>query len=200
MQHHGDGVKNQGRLDEALGWLRKAVAIDPSRPKSHGSLLCCMNYSWIDLAELLAEHRRAGSLYERGGAFPQYPALDPARPLRIGYVSPDFCRHPVAAFMQAVLQCHDQERFRTFVYSDRAIGDQITERLRGTVPCWRDAFGWTDAELAARIRADEIDILVELSGHTAHNRLAALVLRPAGPGQLPWLPLDNRAGIDRPSP
>jgi predicted O-linked N-acetylglucosamine transferase (SPINDLY family) len=96
--------------------------------------------------------------------------------------------------MEPVLRCHDQEHFETFVYSDRAVPDQVTQRLRGIVGNWREAFCWSDAELAARIRSDEIDILVELSGHTAQNRLGAVALRPA-PIQVSYLGYPSTTGL-----
>jgi predicted O-linked N-acetylglucosamine transferase (SPINDLY family) len=119
---------------------------------------------------------------------------DQGRRLRIGYVSADFWRHPVAAFMEPALRCHDRDNFQTFIYSDRTTPDSTTERLRTMVGHWRDAFGWTDAELAARMRADEIDILVELAGHTAQNRLGAVALRPA-PIQVSYLGYPSTTGL-----
>ena len=193
----GTVLKDQGRVDEAVAWLRKAASIDPLSPAAHGSLLCCLNYTPIDPAELLAEHRQAESLYSRNIVRlpPSRSMRNPGRTLRIGYVSADFWRHPVAAFMEPILQCHDRGQFQTFIYSDRASPDQTTQRLRTMVEHSRDAFGWTDAELASQIRADEIDILIELAGHTGQNRLGAVALRPA-PIQVSYLGYPSTTGLE----
>jgi predicted O-linked N-acetylglucosamine transferase (SPINDLY family) len=174
-------LKDQGRLDEALPLLRKSIEVDPTCAPAHSSLLYCLNYSHIDGPALLAEHRQWAAQHT-SDVVPLAPppsSRDPKRPLRIGYASPDFRRHPVAAFMEGVLRQYDRGQFQTFVYSESASVDDTTAQTRGLVTRWRDTFGWTDRELVDRVRADEIDILVELAGHTSQSRIRAFAFRPA---------------------
>ena len=113
---------------------------------------------------------------------------DPERRLRIGYLSPDFRRHAVAYFSEPLLAGHDREQFELFAYAHLEPGqaDAYTERFRSYVHHWRETYGMSDDELERRIRADGIDILVDLAGHTANHRLWVMLRRPA-PVQASWI-------------
>lgn len=139
-------------------------------------------------AERLAQAREWGRwAMARAGGMPDRPALADlsGRPLRIGYVSADFCRHPVGLFAKDVLAAHDPTRVTVFAYSAGTHHDAVTTAIRHA-STWRDVAGLDDAALAGRIRADAIDVLVDLSGHTAGSRLTAFALRPA-PVLVSWL-------------
>jgi predicted O-linked N-acetylglucosamine transferase (SPINDLY family) len=112
----------------------------------------------------------------------------------VGYVSPDFHAHPVGYLIQAALEHRDRDRFEIYCYYSRNLADALTERFRSLADHWCDCFALNDQELAQQIRADGIDILVDLAGHTAYNRLAAFALRPA-PVQLTWLGYFNTTGL-----
>ena len=101
------------------------------------------------------------------------------RRLKIGYLSPDFRGHPVAAFFEPVLAHHDAQAVEVHCYSTTHAPDATTERLRGMAHAWRDCKAMNDTQLAAQIEADGIDILVDLAGHTAQNRAAVLRAKPA---------------------
>lgn len=118
---------------------------------------------------------------------------DPGRRLRIGYVTADFREHSVAFFMLPVLAHHDPTQVDVHVYSGGPV-DQVTGQLRALVPHWLDTRGMSDAELYARIRADRIDVLIDLSGHTADNRLGVFAGR-AAPVQVTWLGFMNTLGM-----
>ncbi len=107
------------------------------------------------------------------------------RPLRVGYVSADFCQHTVGLFVKDVLKAHDPARVMAFAYSAGQVQDWVTEAIRGACQ-FREAAVLDDAALAALIRQDEIDVLVDLSGHTAGSRLTVFAHRPA-PVQVSWL-------------
>lgn len=107
------------------------------------------------------------------------------RPLRVGYVSADFCQHTVGIFVKNVLMTHEPSRVMAFAYSAGHVSDWITAAIRATCQ-FRDVAALSDAALAALIRKDRIDLLVDLSGHTAGSRLAVFALRPA-PVQVSWL-------------
>lgn len=121
-----------------------------------------------------------------GGRLPR-PAVRPlnGRPLRVGYVGADFCQHTVGLFVKDVLAAHDSQRVQVCVYSAGSQNDWVTQAVRGA-GTFHDVATWDDAALAAQIRADAIDVLVDLSGHTAGSRLTAFALRPA-PVLVSWL-------------
>ncbi len=124
---------------------------------------------------------------------PALPVLG-SRPLRIGYVSGDFRFHPVGRFFLPLLAAHDRSRVRAICYSAVERPDAVTEIIRGRADGWCAAVGLDDDALAERIRADGIDVLVDLSGHTADNRLGAFARRPA-PVQVSWLGYPNTTGL-----
>lgn len=147
------------------------------------AVLCALNYRPDQDGETLYREHRAWA--ERYGAplYPQAPDFAnqalPDRPLRVGYVSGDFRRHPVAFFIEPLLRQHDRAAIRPFCYSTQDEPDDMNRHLRSLVPDWRDIGADSDNEIAARIVADRIDILVDLSGHTAQNRLLVFARRPA---------------------
>jgi len=183
-----------GMVGTGIETLRRALALNPNDADAHSKLLLAMNYSAaIGAEEIAAEHRRFGDRHEQPvGAAP----LDAAwpRPLRIGYVSPDFRSHVVASFMWPILARHDRERFTVYCYYTNKIVDEATRGLRALAGHWADCAALSESELAARIRADRIDILVDLAGHTAKSRLGTFALRPS-PVQLSYLGYPNSTGL-----
>lgn len=113
-----------------------------------------------------------------------YPLVND-RPLRIGYVSADFCQHAVGLFVKGVLQAHDPVRVTVFAYGAGQVDDWVTEAIRATCQ-FRNIYRFNDTELAVLIRQDKIDVLIDLSGHTADSRLAVFAYRPA-PVMVSWL-------------
>ncbi|QEX21991.1 hypothetical protein FRZ61_19200 [Hypericibacter adhaerens] len=182
-------LKDGGQLHEAASLLRRALALRPDFVTAHHNLLMTLQYDpETTPAELLEAHRA----FDRQFAAPLLPTVlrhrsepDPGRRLRVGYVSGDFARHPVGHFLSRLLPAHDRSQVELFAYSDRLGEDEITHRLRDACDQWRRIFEWSDTELVERIAADGIDILVDLSGHTADNRLLAFARKPA-PVQATW--------------
>ena len=99
--------------------------------------------------------------------------------IRVGYLSADVRRHPVAYFLRPLLEFYDRQRFQVFLYRANAEGDSVTEQLQGWADCTRYIADMPDEEAARQIAADAIDILVDLSGHTKGNRLPVLAYKPA---------------------
>jgi protein O-GlcNAc transferase len=186
----------QGRYDEAVGLFRHSLAIEPN-PANHSNLLLAMNYSGhYDQGALFAEHKRWAAQYApmRANVEPFTNLRDPDRRLRVGYVSADFKMHPVAFFIGAIIANHDQNTVEIFCYSATFASDEMTNTLRRMNVVWRDIAALDDAGAAQVIRDDCIDLIVELSGHTAGNRLLTLAYRPA-PIQATYLGYPNTTGM-----
>lgn len=115
--------------------------------------------------------------------------------MKIGYVSGDFRRHSVANFLLPVLENHDRSRFETYCYSNNPWDDEVTDRLKTASGQWRRISGLEDPEAAEQIARDGIDLLIDLSGHTAHNRLTLFARRPA-PLQATWLGYPGSTGVE----
>ena len=121
-------------------------------------------------------------------------AAKPRRRLRLGFVSPDFCQHPVGFFLIRALENLDRREAEIVCYNDRAAKDRLTSRFQAAASLWRDVLGWNHERLAAQIRDDKIDILFDLAGHTAHNRMLTFVRKPA-PIQITWIGYEGTTGL-----
>jgi predicted O-linked N-acetylglucosamine transferase (SPINDLY family) len=171
-----------GKATDAVASLRKALEIKPDFIGAYSDMLFALNYVPHTPEELFAEHVRFGKQFGE----PLYKVAPPNRNkaevnrrLRVGYVSGDLRLHPVANFIEPVLANYSREGFEVYCYANQEINDAVTERLRSMVDCWRQVSALSDDELAEAIRKDGIDILVDLSGHTALNRLLVFARKPA---------------------
>ena len=192
----GNVLKDQGRLGEAAGCYRHALRVKPDYAAAHTNLLFCLTYDpGTPPAVLFEEHRLWG---ERFGAAPAPPPhandADPDRRLRIGYLSGDFRAHAVARFVEPVLARHDPAAVEVFGYAEVPAPDAVTARLQAMTSGWRSTCGLTDERVAALVREDRIDVLVDLAGHTSGNRLRALARGPA-PVQITYLGYPNTTGL-----
>jgi len=115
--------------------------------------------------------------------------------LRIGYVSPDFRAHVVGANVLPILKRHDHARFLVYCYSNVKRPDALTPQFQATADAWREIAFRSDQDAADLIRADQIDILVDLTLHTAGNRLAVFARKPA-PVQATWAGYPGTTGLD----
>jgi predicted O-linked N-acetylglucosamine transferase (SPINDLY family) len=199
LSNLGNALRDQGRFDEAIACYRQALALRPGYAEAlsnlgsaifdlHYSERYCSN-STLDAASLYARHVEPTQLR---GDFAN--AADPQRRLRIGYVSADFRNHPVGFLLFAALAAHDPGKFEVYCYSNSRADDDMTMRLREAAHSWRVIAALSDADADAMIRHDEIDILVDLSGHSAGNRLPLFALKPA-PVQATWLGYLDTSGL-----
>jgi predicted O-linked N-acetylglucosamine transferase (SPINDLY family) len=191
----GIALKDQGLFEEAREAYAKSLILDPDAPEVHSNLVMCFSYDpSVDGAALLDAHRQWSARHER----PRIPApdrpLDRDRMLRIGYVSPDLWTHSVAYFIEPVLEHYDRHRFHVTCYSDVEAPDDTTERLRDHADRWHDTAAYSDDDLYDLIRADGIDILIDLAGHTASNRLPVFGRR-AAPVQITWIGYPATTGL-----
>lgn len=179
-----------GRIPDAEAHVGRAVALRPGFAEAQSSLLGLQGlYRHDDPERVCAAHVAWASVHAdplTQAAAPHANTLDPARPLRIGYVSGDFREHSMSYFIDPILSNHDREQFRIFCYDNWPGQDEVNARLRRHVDAWRKIDAMNDEDAAALVRADGIDILVDLSGHTTMNRLMLFARKPA-PVQATWL-------------
>lgn len=191
----GNALLDQGKVKDAISSFHKAIESKADYAIARSNLLLALNYSEQDVAAIFAEHIRFGQCYARTQTAHAYSNVpDPARRLRIGYVSPDFRTHSVAYFIELVIASHDAVQVEIYCYSDSGRPDTMTARLKGHVAQWRDIHGKSDEQVVELIRADGIDILVDLAGHTGHNRLPLFARKPA-PVQVTYLGYPNTTGL-----
>lgn len=183
----GDVLAGGADPVNALAVFQRALQISPRDWGAWNNALWPLNFiPEADAKRILDEHRRFGEAMEQ--------ALEPAsalprrerQRLKVGYVSADFRGHPVSCFIEPLLRHHDRNRFDVHCFYNYPSRDVITERLSGLVEHWHDIAEMSDEEVARRIRDNGIDILVDLGGHTLHNRLGVFARRPA-PLQFTWL-------------
>lgn len=194
----GNVLQEQGELDAAIDHYRRALALQPDHAGGFGNLLFTLNYHPDLSAEQIFETYRH---FDRSFAAPHRAAWrehpndrNPVRRLKVGYLSPDYCLHPVRHFLEPLLAQHDRNAVEVYAYSQTVKEDSATARYKQWVEHWLPTAGLSDDALAARIRADGIDILVDLAGHTAHNRLGVFARKPA-PVSLSWLGFGYTTGV-----
>lgn len=194
----GHVLRNQVKLDAAIESYRKALLLKPDYAEAYTSLLLAIQYSpKYTPSEIIAEHQRFAKQFE-APLKPFWPVhknvREPKKRLKVGYVSGDFRDHAVAYFIEPILANHDKSQVEVFCYSNHPSHDSITDRIIAMADYWIPCKGLSDEQLAERIHSDGIDILVDLSGHTAHNRLLAFARKPA-PIQVTWLGYPGTTGL-----
>ncbi|WP_043285330.1 tetratricopeptide repeat protein [Paraburkholderia oxyphila] len=198
LNNLGNVLKDRGELDEGIACLRQALASDPGNLTAHSNLLYALSFQSSDAAAILAEARRWSAQHERplrGSRIVPAPVRASRRRLKIGYVSADFREHCQAFFMMPLLSNHDRTRFEIHAYSSVVRPDAVTARLASHVDVWHDVRQLGDAALAEKIRADGIDILVDLAMHMADGR-PLLFARQAALVQVAWLAYPGTTGLD----
>ncbi len=195
-------LREQGEVGASLEHYRRAAALRPNSHRTFSNYLLARQADpTASPADLLADHvawsARFASAVDPGtsGGFSPTIDRDPDRRLRIGYVSADLRSHSVASFIEPILAAHDHDRVHVTCYSD-GVPDRVTERIQATArpDVWRDVRPLSDDALAKRIVDDGIDVLVDLSGHTADNRLLAFARRPA-PVQVTYCGYPSTTGL-----
>ena len=198
LSNIGKILKDRGRAKEGVAYFRRALSLQPNSRAFITNLLLGLQYiAEPGAQEIYEEHRKWGTaLAKRSGQPYSHVAhtRDGARRIRVGYVSADFCVHPVAVFLEGLFEQYDRAAFEVFCYSDVSNPDAVTQRLKALVDAWRDTAGMDAAALAEAVSVDAVDILVDLSGHTAGNRLEMFALKPA-PIQVSYLGYPSTTGL-----
>lgn len=185
----GVALQKLGRLEPAIRCYRDALALDPGYLEAHSNLLFALSFiEDLSAAAFLAEAQAFGASVQRlvSGTSPSTAPRTQGQKLKVGLVSGDFHEHPVGFFLENMLRHLDHGRIDLIAYATQVREDALTRRIRPSFTQWRDIAGLGDAEAATLVRQDAIDILVDLAGHTANNRLALFAWRPA-PLAVSWL-------------
>jgi protein O-GlcNAc transferase len=194
----GSALKEIGQIDEAVQAYCKALAFQPNLLQARNNLLLAVHYHpEYDAFAILREARRWSAIH----AEPLAASIrahandpDPNRRLRIGYVSPDFRDHVEGHVLLSLIREHDRRHFEIVCYSNVRCPDAITEQFQSHADCWRSIYGVTDEQVCEEIRADRIDILVDLALHTGGNRLPLFARKPA-PVQIAYLAYCGTSGM-----
>ncbi len=193
----GNALKSLGRMDEAMSSFQLARELKPDNPGYHSNYLLGLHYSEkydrkVLSGEAMEWGRKHGS--RSGSPRPFTNTADPGRRIRVGYVSGDFRRHPVGYFIGPILACHDRDMFEVYCYANQHESDDLTRRFQSLPVHWRGIADLPDESAGALIVEDGIDILVDLSGHTARNRLLLFAEKPA-PVQATWIGYSDTTGL-----
>lgn len=191
-------LKGLGRAEEAVEWYLQSLKLSQNNDTYFSNylmnFLCTTNHppEFVHSEHLRWAERCCRAAGEPWRQFDNDPR--PERRLRIGYVSRDFYSHPVAFFIEPLLTLHDRQAVEVFIYSSVDTEDYVTQQFRQRPCTWREIHGVNNLEVCGMIRADRIDILVDLGGHTRSNRLPIFAKKPA-PVQVTWLGYANTTGL-----
>lgn len=201
LAHHNLALSLQirGEIALAMQSFRTALDCNAKRADSHTGLLYCLSSdASVDAQTVFEAHLQFGTRFEeplRPNWRPHDNTREPGRQLKVGMVSADFCRHAIATFIEPLLQELSQSvQCSLHAYYNNTIQDPVTARLKTYFTQWSAVAAMDDDALAEKIRADGIDILIDLSGHTALNRLLTFARKPA-PIQITWLGFPGTTGL-----
>jgi protein O-GlcNAc transferase len=194
----GNTLVRLGRLEEALARYDEAIELQVDYSLAYSNKNLCLNYS-SNWSSQFIYHQHLEFEKQFGGLRVRVPLMARVKKssgerLRIGYVSGDFRSHSVAYFFEPLLQHHNANVVETFCYYNHRIVDDVTNRLMAVSEHWRSIVDNSHSNTVDRIIADKIDILVDLSGHTADNSLLVFVQKPA-PILVTWLGSSNTTGL-----
>jgi predicted O-linked N-acetylglucosamine transferase (SPINDLY family) len=194
----GNVLNATGQLDEALACFQRVIAESPTDPLAWNNFLLTAQYAPVPSPSTLFQYAlRYAAQFEaplQKSWEPHANTPEPDRRLKIGYVSADFREHSVACFMEPILAHHNREHVEIFCYYNNKQQDDFSLRLAGYADHWLPCADMPDEQLARSIRADQIDILLDLAGHTNGNRLLVFARKPA-PIQVSWIGYPDTTGL-----
>ena len=198
IYNQGYAFNELGKRQKAYAKFREVLRLKPAWHQAHSTLLMSLGYDPnIDEELLFEEHKLWGERHALPLANrikPHENDCEPQRPLRLGYISADFGNHPVSHMIFSTLAARDRGQFKVHLYSGRVKEDEMTRQFQKDADVWRSIAGVRDDDLATMIRKDRIDILVDLSGHTAGGRLPVFARKPA-PVQATWIGYCDTTGV-----
>lgn len=193
----GNIYKDQGNIEEALSYYRKALSLAPKNSIAASNLLLCLNYSNNNPQKVFNEHREWERRFRQTSIITETTIgkIASKKPkLNIGYLSADFRIHSVGYFIEPIIKNHNKSKFNIFCYADVAAPDAITEDIRQCCTEWRQIYNSPDSEIISMIKNDNIDILVDLAGHSGDNKLTVFLSKPV-PIQVTYLGYPNTTGL-----
>ena len=183
------------RLPEAVEEYGQFLALQPHHHEARSSRLFALQYGDDRSRDrLLEEHVAYGLAVGMPVATTFRNSPVPEKRLRVAFLSADLRSHSCAYFLEPLLEHLDRVQFEVYLYHDHFREDAVSARLRGHAEVWRNFVGQPDVAVEKAIRADAPDILVDLAGHTSHNRLPLLARRVA-PVQITYLGYPNTTGV-----
>jgi protein O-GlcNAc transferase len=194
----GGILLDQGKLHDAEICFKRASEAKPDDLKPYQAMLLMMHYNPKNSPEAIySEHLQFAKKFEEPLAstiIPYAKRCNNNRPLKIGYVSPDFRTHAVGFFIDPVLTFHNHEHFEIYCYYNFLIDDEMTEHMRRYTDKWKNITDMSDEEVAGLIEKDKIDILIDLTGHAPRNRILVFARKPA-PVQATWIGYPDTTGL-----
>ena len=193
----GNALKDLGQLDDSVECYRRALEINPGYSDAHSNLLLALNYTpSSEPAYCFEQARQFGRIVaeKAGERFSAWQCEDHPDRLRVGLVSGDLHSHPVGFFLEGLLAHLDPSRIELIAYPTHHKQDELTARIRPCFSAWKPLLGLNDEAAARLIHADGVHVLIDLSGHTAHNRLPVFAWKPA-PVQVSWLGYFATTGV-----
>ena len=193
----GSAYASKGDFENAERCYRQCLVTKSADMQPHSNLLMLLNdLPDANPVKVFEEHLDWGRIAQ--ARIPRLELVRQAeseqRRLRVGYLSPDFREHSVASFIEPILTHHDRSQFQVYCYSNLPIADHTTQRIMEAADVWREIDKLSDTEAAGLIQSDQIDILIDLAGHTANNRLSIFTAKPA-PVQMTYLGYPNTTGL-----
>jgi protein O-GlcNAc transferase len=193
----GGAFKDLGRIEDAVLLLKKALLVKPEQTEVHSNYLLTLHYDTGSSKETLLNEaiewsRKHCLHFDPAKRF--INTVDPDRKIKIGYVSGDFRIHPVGFFIEPVLINHNRENFEVYCYGNHHENDDMTRSFQSLPLHWRNIASLSDEKAGEMIVDDGIDILIDLSGHTAKNRLLLFAKKPA-PLQATWIGYSDTTGM-----
>lgn len=181
-----NGLHEQGLCEQSRAAFDEALSKKTDDTTLIGNALFSSLYSdTLSDDDILKIHSQLSLRLHKLATQHDAPTPCPARirsedsRIRVGYLSPDLLKHPVGYFAEPILTHHDRKQFEVVCYSDNASVDELTKRLKNLDLVWHECAAWNDSHLEDQIRSDNLDILIDLSGHTAKNRAMVLARKPA---------------------
>ncbi|MEZ0317747.1 MAG: tetratricopeptide repeat protein [Methylophilaceae bacterium] len=199
LSHLGALYTQQGSIEKALDYYQRALSVNPQSENTYSNLLLTLQYqNKLSQSALFEKHKKFSEIFEAPFsplADSQYRNVIGNRKLKIAYVSADFRKHSIALFMIPILENHDKQKFEIFCYYNHADQDEITRQIAGLADQFIPCTEMSDDQLYSRICSDEIDVLIDLSGHSGGNRLLVFARKPS-PVQISYLGYIDTTGLN----
>ena len=191
----GLAYRKQNRLSDAIAVYTRALAVDPGNARIRSNLLVALQYEPGATDHSLCVAHKKWEKYVRTGTHEAMDTIDPNhRPLRVGYVSGNFRRHPIGFFLSGILTNHRSSEVTAVCLSDTKSPDAYTDAIKDAAALWIDTRTMNEETFFDTVRDNGIDILVDLSCHLSHSRLQTFARRGA-PVQVTWAGYVGTTGL-----